>query len=741
MAINRIIGTQGDDDLVGTVLRDLILGRGGNDSIDGAGGDDLVFAGAGDDTIAGGGDGDEWLAGGGGDDTLLGGAGMDRLDGGAGNDSLSGFLGDDRLRGGAGDDSLLGYGGDDTLDGGKDNDYLSGWDGNDSLDGGDGDDLLNGGTGNDTLDGGEGFDTAAFAGSILDYRFAGEWGITRVIGPDGSDTAQGIEALRFDDFTYYLDGRNNVPLAQDDRASSTGAPVIIPVLANDAEFDGDALTVASVADPAHGSAVINPDGTITYTPDAGFAGTDTFTYTVGDGRGGEATATVSVTVTAGAATGFVITGADPNDVAGFSVSDAGDVNGDGLADLIVGAGFANVDGGGFAEGKSYVVFGKADGEGVDLAAIEAGTGGFVLTGVDEFDFAGYSISTAGDVNDDGFADLIVGAPQTQSGGTGKAYVVFGKADGTPVDLADVEAGNGGFVLTAVSGLDRAGWSVSDAGDVNGDGLADLIVGAPDADVDGDGLREGAAYVVFGKADGTAVDLADIEAGTGGFVLTGVEGYDGAGFSVSNAGDVNGDGFADVIVGTFGGEVDAGKAYVSSARPTGRRWISPTSRPARVASPSPAPRRVTPPAGRSAAPATSTVTASPTSSSGHPLPTAAAMRTPAPAPSSSAVISPARSIFWAPRATIRSPARPRTKCSSAPRATTSSKAAVGPTCSTGLPAMISWWRGMPASGRPWAAAARIRSGSPVPAIRSISRQFPISSYRTSRPSTLPAVATP
>ncbi len=240
--------------------------------------------------------------------------------------------------------------------------------------------------------------------------------------------------------------------------------------------------------------------------------------------------------------GFVINGG------GSSVSGAGDVNGDDVRDVIVGA-----PGGSVGAGKSYVVFGKADGTAVELADVAAGTGGFVIRGIDPGDYSGWSVSGAGDVNGDGLTDVIVGAPYADPGGNSKAgesYVVFGKADGTAVGLADVAAGTGGFVINGIDPEDRSGWSVSGAGDVNGDGLPDLIVGAFHAGVCVPFGCSGESYVIFGKADGTAVELADIVAGTGGFVINGDIG-DGAGRSVSDAGDVNGDGLADVIVGAPG----------------------------------------------------------------------------------------------------------------------------------------------------------------------------------------------
>ncbi len=260
--------------------------------------------------------------------------------------------------------------------------------------------------------------------------------------------------------------------------------------------------------------------------------------------------------------GFVINGVDPIDYSGWSVSGAGDVNGDGLADVIVGARLADPGGNGNA-GESYVVFGKADGTAVNLADVAAGSGGFVINGIDPGDFSGARVSGAGDVNGDGLADLIVGAPGAEPNNAGESYVVFGKADGTAVNLADVAAGSGGFVINGVDPADYAG-KVSGAGDVNGDGLADLIVGAHRADPAGNS-RAGESYVVFGKADGMAVNLADVATGSGGFVINGIDPFDRSGASVSGAGDVNGDGLADVIVGAAdadpGGNSSAGESYV------------------------------------------------------------------------------------------------------------------------------------------------------------------------------------
>ncbi|MCH8862539.1 MAG: FG-GAP repeat protein [Proteobacteria bacterium] len=239
-------------------------------------------------------------------------------------------------------------------------------------------------------------------------------------------------------------------------------------------------------------------------------------------------------------------GVSAYDRSGYSVSGAGDVNGDGLDDLIVGAHFDDPNGG--QSGASFVVFGKADGTAVELSDVEQGIGGFVINGVSADDLSGFSVSSAGDVNGDGLDDLIVGAGLDDPNGTqsGASFVVFGKADGGVVELSDIEAGIGGFVINGVSAGDQSGRSVSSAGDVNGDGLDDLIVSAF-AD-DPNGLESGASFLVFGKADGSAVELSDVEQGIGGFVINGVSAGDLSGISVSSAGDVNGDGFADLIVG-------------------------------------------------------------------------------------------------------------------------------------------------------------------------------------------------
>ena len=246
--------------------------------------------------------------------------------------------------------------------------------------------------------------------------------------------------------------------------------------------------------------------------------------------------------------GFAIHGQCEGEQSGYSVSGAGDVNGDGLADVIIGAPYGDPASSADA-GRSYVVFGTNATTPIALSAVAAGSGGFVINGQITLLRSGFSVANAGDVNGDGLADLIIGAPYNHVSSTanvGLGYVVFGQSAGTAINLSAVAAGTGGFVLNGESAASYSGYSVSTAGDINGDGLADLIVGAP-LQYSRLALDYGGSYVVYGKTTATPVNLSAVTAGTGGFVINGQSEATYSGVSVSNAGDVNGDGLADLIV--------------------------------------------------------------------------------------------------------------------------------------------------------------------------------------------------
>jgi hypothetical protein len=267
--------------------------------------------------------------------------------------------------------------------------------------------------------------------------------------------------------------------------------------------------------------------------------------------------------------GFKLSGVAAYDRSGLSVASAGDVNGDGFADLIVGADYADPNG--LYSGASYVVFGQASGfaANLNLSSLD-GSNGFRLSGGASRDYSGRSVASAGDVNGDGFADLIVGASRADPNGSasGASYVVFGQASGfaANLDLSSLDGSNG-FKLSGVVADDQSGISIASAGDVNGDGFADVLVGAYRADPTGS--DSGASYVVFGQASGFAanLDLSSLD-GSNGFRLSGAAASDLSGASVASAGDVNGDGFADVIVGAFVPDGLSGASYVVFGQASG-----------------------------------------------------------------------------------------------------------------------------------------------------------------------------
>ncbi|MCA1600198.1 MAG: integrin alpha [Acidobacteria bacterium] len=238
--------------------------------------------------------------------------------------------------------------------------------------------------------------------------------------------------------------------------------------------------------------------------------------------------------------GFLILGPS-EDALAAQAAGAGDVNGDGLDDVLVGAPRAS-NGRGARSGVAYVVFGKASTTEVRLEQFHEqadSTSGFRIDGANERDFAGQDVSGIGDINHDGLDDILVSAPFA-----GRSYVVFGKESTEPVDLLAFEAnvqGTQGFRIDTPTPEFNTDYSVSAAGDVNDDGTSDVLLGV----VASPGAR-GSAYVVFGKSDPVPVDVNRSMGQS--FRVQGTYGGSATGYAVSEAGDMNADGFDDVLIG-------------------------------------------------------------------------------------------------------------------------------------------------------------------------------------------------
>ena len=381
--------------------------------------------------------------------------------------------------------------------------------------------------------------------------------------------------------TYIVFGGNRPPIATDDSVvTPQDTSVTINVLENDSEPNGASLLeitdFASISENG-GNITLDPTNNLVYIPDPNFTGLDSFSYMISNGNGGVSTATVSVQVNiipefsvslaefTNGSDGFVINGIAANDRSGRAVSGAGDINGDGIDDLAITALYADPNGVENA-GETYIIFGGELGDRLDLEDLD-GSNGFTINGIAAEDISGFSVSSAGDINGDGIDDLILGAINASPNAIARAgvsYVVFGNSEFTAdFDLSTLNGSNG-FAINGIAERDYSGFSVSDLGDINGDGIDDLIIGALSADVNRN-LNAGQNYVVFGSDEefDATIELSALD-GSNGFKIDGIDSFDFSGVFVSGAGDVNGDGIDDLIIGASGGDGggdNSGESYL------------------------------------------------------------------------------------------------------------------------------------------------------------------------------------
>jgi hypothetical protein len=243
-------------------------------------------------------------------------------------------------------------------------------------------------------------------------------------------------------------------------------------------------------------------------------------------------------------------GTQANSGVGRSVFTAGDVNSDGFSDLLVGA--TAYDNGQSNEGRAYLFLGSGDAAMTTVAAT-------LSANPSEQDF-GRSVASAGDVNADGYGDLVVGDPLFGPTDKGAVYVFLGTVSGPGTTPSST-------LLQTVQTHAGFGQSVSGAGDVNGDGYEDLVVGAPFWDSAEDDDDNGRVFVYFGGA--TGVDTTPDQQFSS-YTL----GFDAnEGSSVAGVGDVNGDGYGDVAVGK-GQVADDARVFYGSPGGLGEGYLDP-----------------------------------------------------------------------------------------------------------------------------------------------------------------------
>jgi hypothetical protein len=277
--------------------------------------------------------------------------------------------------------------------------------------------------------------------------------------------------------------------------------------------------------------------------------------------------------TVGAA-GFRILGSGTGGIWVTGVSAAGDVNGDGLADIAVAAKWQWGPDRQQA-GNVFIVFGKRSSADVDLNHLTAsGSGaGYVIEGAISNEVAGASVARVGDLNGDGRDEVLVGAPGAHYHArynAGAAYVVYGRKSDAPFDLASLATGSSsdGYRIEGPSEGAAAGSAVAAAGDLDGDGRPDLFVAAPLTSNNGRGAA-GSVYLLWGN-HAANVDLNDVGSDRSlGVRIDGDSVNARLGDSLGTAGDVNGDGHPDLLLGapaTRSDGTDVGAVFLLTRMP-------------------------------------------------------------------------------------------------------------------------------------------------------------------------------